>query len=162
WRSGCFPLWHASSGVRPMPEQPDARADQTISDANLSEAARPTFERSAPRPDQTMSDAHLSEAAPSPQVTLDQSPGTGNSITQPPAVGGTGPTQERLGRYEIHGEIGRGGMGAVLRGRDPVLNRELALKVLLTGRQGNSDALRRFTEEAQIGGQLQHPGLVPV
>jgi serine/threonine-protein kinase len=53
-------------------------------------------------------------------------------------------------------------MGAVLRGRDPILGRHLALKVLLTGRQGDADALRRFHEEAQIGGQLQHPGLVPV
>jgi len=68
---------------------------------------------------------------------------------------------DRLGRFEVHSEIGRGGMGAVLRGRDPVLGRELALKVLLAGRQGNAEALRRFHEEAQIGGQLQHPGLVP-
>ena len=72
------------------------------------------------------------------------------------------PVQERLGRFEVHGEIGRGGMGAVLRGRDPALGRDLAIKVLLAGRQGNADATRRFHEEAQIGGQLQHPGLVPV
>src|SRR5262249_22504058 len=35
-------------------------------------------------------------------------------------------------------------------------------KVLLAGREGQPDVLRRFQEEAQIGGQLQHPGLVPV
>jgi serine/threonine-protein kinase len=69
---------------------------------------------------------------------------------------------EQLGRFEVHGEIGRGGMGAVLRGHDPTLGRDLAIKVLLASRLRDADALRRFHEEAQIGGQLQHPGLVPV
>ncbi len=53
-------------------------------------------------------------------------------------------------------------MGAVLKGRDPDLGRDLAVKVLLEGHRGNPDLLRRFVEEAQIGGQLQHPGIVPV
>jgi serine/threonine protein kinase len=53
-------------------------------------------------------------------------------------------------------------MGAVLRGHDPDLGRDLAVKILLPGQQHNPATLRRFTEEAQIGGQLQHPGIVPV
>jgi serine/threonine-protein kinase len=73
-----------------------------------------------------------------------------------------GEPSEWLGRFEVYGEIGHGGMGAVLRGRDPALGRELALKVLVADLQNNTDALVRFHEEAQIGGQLQHPGLVPV
>ena len=68
----------------------------------------------------------------------------------------------RLGRYELLGEIARGGMGCVLRARDPDLNRELAIKVLLDRHQHTPDVKQRFVEEAQIGGQLQHPGLVPV
>jgi serine/threonine-protein kinase len=68
----------------------------------------------------------------------------------------------RLGRYELLEEIGRGGMGAVLRGHDPDLRRDLAVKVLLPEQQHNPEVLSRFTEEAQIGGQLQHPGIVPV
>ncbi len=68
----------------------------------------------------------------------------------------------QLGRFEVHGEVGRGGMGAVLLGRDPALGRDLALKVLLSRHQDNDEVLRRFHEEAQIGGQLQHPGFVPV
>ena len=64
--------------------------------------------------------------------------------------------------YEILGELGRGGMGAVLRGRDPELGRELAVKVLLERRQDDPRAVQRFVEEAQVGGQLQHPGVVPV
>jgi serine/threonine-protein kinase len=66
------------------------------------------------------------------------------------------------GRYEIVGEIARGGVGVVLKGRDPDLGREVALKVLRRGHAKNPELLQRFVEEAQIGGQLQHPGIVPV
>jgi hypothetical protein len=65
-------------------------------------------------------------------------------------------------RYQFQGEIARGGMGAVLKGHDLDLGRDVAVKVLLEEHRGNPDALRRFVEEAQIGGQLQHPGIVPV
>ena len=66
-------------------------------------------------------------------------------------------------RYRIDGEIARGGMGAVLKGRDPDLGRDLAVKVLLRATTATTPELvRRFVEEAQIGGQLQHPGIVPV
>ncbi len=57
-----------------------------------------------------------------------------------------------LGRYQLQGEIARGGMGAILRGRDVDLGRELAIKVLLESHQGNAEVVRRFVEEAQIGG----------
>ncbi len=65
-------------------------------------------------------------------------------------------------RYRIDGEIARGGMGAVLRGRDPDLGRDVAIKVLREDLSDNFDMVRRFVEEAQIGGQLQHPGIVPI
>ena len=69
---------------------------------------------------------------------------------------------ERGGRYQLFGEIARGGMGAVLKGRDPDLGRDLAVKVLLESHEDKPELVRRFVEEAQIGGQLQHPGIVPV
>ncbi len=50
----------------------------------------------------------------------------------------------------------------VLKARDADLGRDLALKVLLDRHRGDQDVIRRFVEEAQIGGQLQHPGIVPV
>ncbi len=65
-------------------------------------------------------------------------------------------------RYRIDGEIARGGMGTVLRGRDPDLGRDVALKVLREDFRDDADMVRRFVEEAQIGGQLQHPGVVPI
>lgn len=65
-------------------------------------------------------------------------------------------------RYRIDGEIARGGMGAVLKGRDPDLGRDLALKVLREDFRDHPEMVRRFIEEAQIAGQLQHPGVVPI
>jgi eukaryotic-like serine/threonine-protein kinase len=70
--------------------------------------------------------------------------------------------QDAGDRYRFDGEIARGGMGAVLRGRDVDLGRDLAVKVLLEKYVNRPDVARRFIEEAQIGGQLQHPGVVPV
>ncbi|WP_417730502.1 protein kinase domain-containing protein [Rosistilla oblonga] len=65
-------------------------------------------------------------------------------------------------RYQIDEEIGRGGMGVVVSVRDRHLQRQLAMKIVLPDR-GDVDALEeRFIEEAQIAGQLQHPGIVPV
>ena len=73
-------------------------------------------------------------------------------------------------RYRIGDEIARGGMGAILNVWDEELRRELAMKVML-GRKGGSSGpaeevdpslLSRFLEEAQVTGQLDHPGIVPV
>src|SRR5439155_8792922 len=66
------------------------------------------------------------------------------------------------GRYQIFGEIAHGGMGSVLRGRDNDLGRDLAIKVLREAHADDPEWRQRFVEEAQIGGQLQHPGVVPV
>jgi serine/threonine-protein kinase len=66
------------------------------------------------------------------------------------------------GNYQILGEIARGGMGVVLKGHDTDLGRDVAVKVLDQRLLGNPAVLQRFVEEAQIGGQLQHPGVVPV
>jgi serine/threonine-protein kinase len=71
------------------------------------------------------------------------------------------PTQAPA-RLQLHGEIARGGMGAVLKGRDTDLGRDLAVKVLLETHAGKTELVQRFVEEAQIAGQLQHPGITPV
>src|SRR5262249_41422253 len=80
------------------------------------------------------------------------------AMTPVPPDGG-GPTEVR--RYQVLGEIGRGGMGAVLRGRDPELDRELAIKVLLEQHHDRPELERRFVAEARIAARLQHPGFVP-
>jgi serine/threonine-protein kinase len=65
-------------------------------------------------------------------------------------------------RYEVLGELAKGGVGVVLKARDRDLGRDLAMKVLRDEHLGDADVTQRFVEEAQIGGQLQHPGVVPV
>jgi serine/threonine-protein kinase len=69
---------------------------------------------------------------------------------------------EGRGNYKLLGEIARGGMGVVLRGHDTDLGRDVAMKVLSKDLAGRPEVVQRFVEEAQIGGQLQHPGVVPV
>jgi hypothetical protein len=72
------------------------------------------------------------------------------------------PARQPDSRYRLDGEIARGGMGAILKGRDVDLGRELAIKVLLETHMDRPEVVQRFIEEAQIGGQLQHPGIAPV
>ncbi len=69
---------------------------------------------------------------------------------------------EPVARLQLLGEIGRGGMGAVLKGRDGDIGRDVAVKVLLDKHRDDPDLIRRFIEEARIAGQLQHPGIVPI
>jgi len=102
---------------------------------------------------------------------------------EPLARADSGPSSELLrrltehsrshSRYRILDEIGRGGMGAVLRIWDEDLRRHSAMKVVL-GRESEASSeassepavdaitLGRFLEEAQVTGQLDHPGIVPV
>lgn len=63
-------------------------------------------------------------------------------------------------RFVTRGELGRGGMGVVLRAFDPRLLRDVAMKRL--DPPVNDDAARRFVQEAQITGQLEHSSVVPV
>jgi serine/threonine protein kinase len=64
-------------------------------------------------------------------------------------------------RYTLREEIGRGGMGAVYRAEDAVLERDVALKVLGLEDADPSDA-DRLLREARVMAGLEHPGLVPV
>ena len=70
-----------------------------------------------------------------------------------------------IGRYEILGELGRGAMGSVLRARDPIMGRVVAIKSIhaasLAGDQA-AEFRERFYREARAAGALSHPGIVPV
>lgn len=127
-------------------EAPSPRSDSRAAPEN---AAR----RSADAPQSTMYDFRPVELA-------------GDDDDGPQAVPAKGDTPPRLSqpgdRYQLQGEIARGGMGAILRARDADLGRELAVKVLLERHADRPEVAQRFIEEAQIGGQLQHPGIVPV
>jgi tetratricopeptide (TPR) repeat protein len=98
---------------------------------------------------------------PASRLTTRQS--TGGVGGQPATAGPADPAGvPALPGYEVLAELGRGGMGVVYRGRDPALNREVAVKVLRPPRRPGDDLGRRFVEEAQVTSQLQHPGIPPV
>src|SRR6476620_10438875 len=68
----------------------------------------------------------------------------------------------KLGRYEIHSQIGAGGMGEVYRARDEKLNRDIAIKVLPVAFSQDPERLLRFEQEAQAAGALNHPNILAV
>ncbi len=72
------------------------------------------------------------------------------------------PSDDQTGKYIVEREIGRGGMGQVYLAFDRDLRRSIAVKVLQDKFLKDPDKLTRFLEEAQITGQLEHPGIPPI
>ena len=68
----------------------------------------------------------------------------------------------KLGSYEILSPLGSGGMGEVYRGRDPKLNREVALKVLPEVFARDAERMARFRREAQVLASLNHPNIATI
>ena len=68
----------------------------------------------------------------------------------------------KIGKYDVLGVIGRGGMGIVYKAVDPRLDREVAIKMMTGGFVNDSDLRKRFFREAQSLANLQHPNIVTV
>jgi serine/threonine protein kinase len=68
----------------------------------------------------------------------------------------------KLDGYEVLSLLGKGGMGEVYRARDPVLKRDVAIKVLPQFVSQDPDRMRRFQQEAQAAAALNHPNLLAV
>jgi serine/threonine protein kinase/tetratricopeptide (TPR) repeat protein len=89
--------------------------------------------------------------------------GPGPEGPAPPApASSNAPARLRIGKYEIVKPLGRGGMGAVYQAFDPVLEREVALKVMLPETAGDPEQKQRFEREARAIARLSHPGIVTV
>ncbi|MDP2996991.1 MAG: protein kinase [Bryobacterales bacterium] len=71
-------------------------------------------------------------------------------------------TGRNLGRYEVLGRLGRGGMGEVYRARDSKLKRQVALKVLPPESVADPGRRRRFEQEARAASALHHPHIVTI
>ena len=66
------------------------------------------------------------------------------------------------GKYEVLGEVARGGMGIVFRGNDRSLGRSVAIKVLLKRFNTDAESVARFRREARAMASLDHQNIVPV
>ncbi|MBK8097460.1 MAG: SUMF1/EgtB/PvdO family nonheme iron enzyme [Planctomycetes bacterium] len=66
------------------------------------------------------------------------------------------------GAIELRGEIGRGGMGVVVRGFEVALGRDVAVKLLAPRLANEPEVLARFRREAQAVARLRHPGIVAI
>ncbi|MGB3862710.1 MAG: serine/threonine-protein kinase, partial [Candidatus Aminicenantaceae bacterium] len=73
---------------------------------------------------------------------------------------------EKIGKYKIIGELGKGAMGIVYKGIDPDINREVAIKLIrfdmVSEDSEKEDAARRFIREAQSAGNLEHPNIITI
>lgn len=72
------------------------------------------------------------------------------------------PSGTKLGRYEIHSQIGAGGMGQVYLAQDTKLDRKVALKILPAEVAANRDRMERFIREAKSAAALNHPNIAHI
>lgn len=74
--------------------------------------------------------------------------------------------RRKLGRYEIDKVIGRGAMATVYLGRDPAINRKVAIKTVALAREFDEEALKdarlQFRREAESAGRLNHPNIITI
>jgi hypothetical protein len=95
------------------------------------------------------------------EVTEDRSPNTMATVAQNPLpASAEAVPQKALGRYQLLGELGRGGMGIVYRARDTILGRVVALKRIRAGVLAGAEAVERFYREARAAAQLKHPNII--
>ena len=72
---------------------------------------------------------------------------------------------QKIGKYEIQGVLGRGGMGIVYKAFDPAIHRQVAIKTITKSAMDPSElqyAIARFRHEAQAVGRLTHPRIAAI
>jgi len=73
-----------------------------------------------------------------------------------------GSVPKTVGKYQVLGAIGKGGMGEVFKAYQADLHRHVAIKTLLSGEQASEEFLQRFQREARTAAKLSHPNIVPI
>jgi urea transport system substrate-binding protein len=88
------------------------------------------------------------------------------SVDAPRTEGSSGMARawvgKSLGKYQVSGALGQGGMGVVLKAHDPTIERDVAIKVLADHLAGDASTLGRFLAEARAAGKLNHPNVIAI
>ena len=136
-------------------ENADLRAEvESLLEADIQVGSfleRPLVELGPAAPDETQNDSSEDSLGDKEEVSLDFLEPCG----KPDCLG-------RLGQYEITEVVGRGGMGIVLKGNDPKLNRVVAVKVLAPELASNASACKRFLREGRAAAAVSHDHVVTV
>jgi tetratricopeptide (TPR) repeat protein len=142
------------------PRDPDPDISDGIWDDGIRAAFSPPSEPGE-QADESILEAISRISGSQPRVLLRDDPDDHSPVLK--ALPRNGPEAvENDRRYQVLGEIARGGVGIVYKSRDRDLGRNVAIKVLRPDHADNPDVIDRFVEEAQVEGQLQHPNIVPV
>ncbi len=137
------------------------RSKSATAGAPVAGTARPP---SSPRVSEPAASAAASRAKTFGTATRAAEPAAGDQRRREPA----GATEEiqRLGRYQLDREIGRGAMGIVYLGRDTAINRQVAIKAIPLASEFSdtelAEARTRFFREAETAGRLNHPNIVTI
>jgi serine/threonine-protein kinase len=144
-----------------------ARIDNTYKDVSAKLKRLMDTERTKPKPTVVAAaarpaSASISEPAGAPRAAA-KAPAPLERTGIAPA---TSPESEKLGRYHLEREIGRGAMGIVYLGRDTAINRMVAIKAIPLAAEFSDaelvEARSRFFREAETAGRLNHPNIVTI
>jgi TOMM system kinase/cyclase fusion protein len=115
---------------------------------------------SGPPPDNPLVEALVERLVALPPESGIASAPSASATETPGACGEGEPLPERLGRYQVVGRLGAGGMGVVCQAYDPQLRRDVAIK--LPSFRGGAAAHQRFLREARAAAAVRHPHVCPI
>jgi serine/threonine protein kinase len=69
---------------------------------------------------------------------------------------------EKIDKYQIMSVLGKGAMGVVYHAYDPVVKRDVAIKLLSAIGSEETELISRFEREARLAGSLRHPNIVTI